>query len=66
MQKKISQARKMYEAYAPSSWTRAYFDSISGGFNVYHKEHKFSQIEGGGDAEKVVGCNILALIWQKQ
>ncbi|MDR1884238.1 MAG: hypothetical protein LBR26_15880 [Prevotella sp.] len=36
-------------------WEKAYFDEISGGFNVYHKEHNFSKKGGGGDAEKTVG-----------
>ena len=36
-------------------WEKAYFDKASGGFNVYHKKHKFSEIGGGGAAEKMVG-----------
>jgi hypothetical protein len=38
-----------------SDWNKAYFDEISGGFNVYHKYHQFAPAEGGGEAEKIVG-----------
>ncbi|GHT49624.1 hypothetical protein AGMMS49982_03460 [Bacteroidia bacterium] len=55
MPENIRQAYTKYNSYDPSCWTQAYFDYDSGGFNVYHTEHKFSQTEGGGDAEKVVG-----------
>ncbi|GHT19186.1 hypothetical protein AGMMS4957_02880 [Bacteroidia bacterium] len=51
----VLHAREKYDSYDPSCWTKAYFDDVSGGFNVYHTEHKFSQTEGGGDAEKIVG-----------
>ncbi|GHT53072.1 hypothetical protein AGMMS49982_15050 [Bacteroidia bacterium] len=52
---KIGQAREKYESYESKCWTQVYFDNFSGGFNVYHKAHQFSQIGGGGDAEKIVG-----------
>jgi hypothetical protein len=51
----LLQAREKYESYDPSCWTKAYFDAVSGGFNVYHKDHQFSKIGGGGDAERIVG-----------
>ena len=44
-----------YNSYNSEIWTKAYFDKLSGGFNVYHKEHNFSKKGGGGDAEKIVG-----------
>ncbi|GHT18606.1 hypothetical protein AGMMS4957_01210 [Bacteroidia bacterium] len=51
----ILRAREKYESYDPSCWTKAYFDDVSGGFNVYHKLHQFSSVQGGGDVEKTVG-----------
>ncbi|GHT41442.1 hypothetical protein AGMMS49965_11230 [Bacteroidia bacterium] len=51
----LRQAREKYESYDPSCWTKAYFDAISGGFNVYHKSHQFTLVGGGGDAEQIVG-----------
>ncbi|GHT20436.1 hypothetical protein AGMMS4957_07300 [Bacteroidia bacterium] len=54
----VLHAREKYDSYDPSCWTKVYFDDFSGGFNVYHKKHKFSQIEGGGDAEKIVGYRL--------
>jgi hypothetical protein len=53
--KLIKEAKRKYNAYGSEDWTKAYFDKISGGFNVYHKEHNFSKKGGGGDAEKIVG-----------
>ena len=47
-------AARKYNSYG-SDWEKAYFDKFSGGYNVYHKEHKFSTIQGGGEAEKIVG-----------
>ena len=44
-----------YHVYDSEKWIKAYFDELSGGFNVYHKEHNFSKKGGGGDAEKIVG-----------
>jgi hypothetical protein len=52
---KIIEAYLKYSSYDPNCWTKAYFNNASGGFNVYHKDHRFSKIEGGGDAEKMVG-----------
>ncbi|GHT18603.1 hypothetical protein AGMMS4957_01200 [Bacteroidia bacterium] len=48
-------ARERYDSYDPSCWTRAYFDDVSGGFNVYHNDHQFTKTQGGGKAEKLVG-----------
>ena len=44
-----------YNSYDSLTWEKAYFDELSGGFNIYHKEHKFTEVGGGGEAEKVVG-----------
>ena len=43
-----------YNSYG-CEWEKAYFDELSGGYNVYHKDHKFSSIGGGGEAERIVG-----------
>jgi hypothetical protein len=51
----IKDAKLKYNAYSSEDWTKAYFDKISGGFNVYHKEHKFTKTGGGGEAEIIVG-----------
>jgi hypothetical protein len=51
----LKEAKLKYNAYDPEDWTKAYFDKISGGFNVYHKDHNFSKKGGGGKAEKIVG-----------
>lgn len=51
----IKEAKDKYNAYNSEDWAKIYFDKFSGGFNVYHKEHKFSTIGGGGDAEITVG-----------
>jgi hypothetical protein len=46
-----------YNSYASDEWEKAYFDEISGGFNVYHKKHQFASTGGGGEAEKLlVSC----------
>ena len=50
----IKEARAKYNSYG-NEWEKAYFDEFSGGFNVYHKEHRFSTTGSGGDAEKTVG-----------
>ena len=42
-----------YDSYDSETWTKACFDKVSGGFNVYHREHNFSSI--GGKYEKIVG-----------
>jgi hypothetical protein len=51
----IKTARAKYDAYDTNTWIKAYFDEDSGGFNVYHKEHKFTKACGGSEAEKIVG-----------
>jgi len=50
----IKAAIQKYNSYG-SEWEKAYFDELSGGFNVYHKEHQFASTGGGGEAEKIVG-----------
>jgi hypothetical protein len=50
----IKEAKEKYYSY-DNDWEKAYFDEKSGGFNVYHKKHRFSPTEGGGDAEVTVG-----------
>lgn len=47
-------AKEKYQSYE-GPWTKAYYDEYSGGFNVYHQEHQFTNTQGGGDAEKIVG-----------
>lgn len=47
-------AKEKYQSYE-APWTKAYYDEYSGGFNVYHQEHQFTNTQGGGDAEKIVG-----------
>ena len=47
-------ALQKYNSYG-SEWEKVYFDKNSGGFNVYHKDHKFSPTGGGGEAEIIVG-----------
>ena len=56
----IKEARMKFDSYG-SEWKKAYFDEKSGGFNVYHKEHKFSPTGGGGEAEKIVGVMLAKL-----
>ena len=34
---------------------KEYFDDISGGYVVCHKDHNFTKTGGGGTAEKIVG-----------
>jgi transposase-like protein len=48
------EALNRYNAYS-DEWEKAYFDLYSGGFNVYHKDHKFTETGGGGNAEVTVG-----------
>jgi hypothetical protein len=50
----IKTALFKYYSY-DADWEKAYFDPQSGGYNVYHKRHQFSQVKGGGNAEKIVG-----------
>ena len=66
----VAQARRKYNSY-DDNWTRAYFNSENGGFNVYHNDHLFSNVKPqgatftGGGAEKEVG-RILADSHAKQ
>ena len=53
--RKITQdALKKYNSYG-DEWVKAYFDELSGGYNIYHQRHNFAKKGGGGDAEKIVG-----------
>ena len=61
----IRQARAKYDSYDTQFWTKEYFDEISGGYNVYHVGHEFSETGGGGEAEIRVG-KILAKYNSKQ
>ncbi|MDR1022128.1 MAG: hypothetical protein LBL94_02480 [Prevotellaceae bacterium] len=51
----IKDALLKYNSYESDEWEKAYFDELSGGFNVYHKAHQFTPTGGGGEAEKTVG-----------
>lgn len=61
---KVKLSKAKFSLYG-DDWEKAVFDNKTGGYNVYHKEHKFSKGKSkgaslsGGDAEKVVG-NLLA------
>ena len=71
----IRQARAKYDAYDPQFWTKEYFNEVSGGYVVYHKNHVFNKTGGGGDAEKIVGIllaeyngkkgTVFSLVWKK-
>ena len=50
----LSDKRGKYNSYS-IEWEKAYFDEKNGGFNVYHKNHKFAKKGGGGEAEIIVG-----------
>jgi hypothetical protein len=50
----IHAAKEKYDSYG-DKWEKVYFDEKTGGFNVYHEDHKFSKKGGGGEAEKTVG-----------
>ncbi|GHV10189.1 hypothetical protein FACS1894162_3050 [Bacteroidia bacterium] len=51
----LKEAKAKYNSCNSDDWAKIYFDEFSGGFNVYHKDHKFSTIGSGGDAEMTVG-----------
>lgn len=56
----VAVARAKYDSY-DDNWIKAHFNDENGGFNVYHREHLFSDNKNkearysGGEAEKVVG-----------
>ena len=55
LQQEISKAAlRKYNSYG-CEWEKAYFDEFSGGYNVYHKKHQFTEEGGGGKIEKDVG-----------
>ena len=69
-QKYIQESNKIYDSYR-EDWEKVFFDENTGGYNVYHKKHQFSEttpkdtnnkrIKGaitGGAAEKIVGENL--------
>ena len=58
---RIDLSRRYYDSYDPNVWTKAGFDPKTGGYNVYHKDHNFSTIGGGGQAEKEVGAILMKL-----
>jgi len=54
----ISKARAEYNAYSGTEWTKAGFDEHSGGYWVFHKEHRFDPTIGifgipRGDYERI-------------
>ena len=68
-QDKVKQAREQFDSYG-DDWNRAYYNEQTGGFNVYHANHQFSDNRSarededgkiikarltGGEAEKEVG-----------
>ena len=53
--KYIKKAKAKYDSYDCNVWIKAGFDENSGGFNVYHIEHDFSETGRGGDAEETTG-----------
>ena len=61
----IREAHAKYDTYDPQFWTKEYFDEISGGYVVYHRDHNFTKTGGGGEIEKIVG-KILARYNGKQ
>jgi len=42
----INEARAKYDAYDTDEWIKAGFDEQSGGYCVYHKEHRFDPTKG--------------------
>lgn len=52
--KYIDKGKEKYNGY-DKAWTKEGFDENTGGYNVYHVKHQFSDTKGGGDAEKAVG-----------
>ena len=47
--KYINDARAIYDSYDNDVWIKAFFDDHSGGFWLYHKEHKFDPTIGEFD-----------------
>lgn len=60
----IAKFKAKYDSYS-DEWEKAYFDERTGGFNVYHSKHQFTETQGGGEAEKAVG-KLLASLSGKQ
>ena len=49
----IKESKTKYNSYNTNEWEKIYFDDKSGGYNIYHKDHNFSNV--GGKYEKKVG-----------
>ena len=60
----ISKRRKEYQEYVESGWHKLYFDEDTGGYNVVHPMHQFSNSKPkgvpktGGEAEKWLGIQL--------
>jgi hypothetical protein len=53
----LKEAKAKYNAYDSHTWTKAYFDKFSGGYNVYHKDHCFQKkVEAGTLKKLLVKC----------
>ena len=37
----LKRAKEKYNSYDINDWVRAYFEDVSGGYNVYHREHQY-------------------------
>lgn len=51
----IQESWRKYNTYDLKYWERKYFNEETGGFNVYHKKHQFTETSGGAKAERIVG-----------
>jgi SPP1 gp7 family putative phage head morphogenesis protein len=51
----IKQAHKQFSAYNTNEWIPAYFNSLNGGYNVYHKGHNINKKSKGWKYEKTTG-----------
>ena len=54
----IKAAKALFDSYDENVWDKAYFDEHSGGYAVFHKDHKFDPTIGvfdipRGDYEKI-------------
>ena len=60
----IKEVRTRFNSYHTDEWEKSYFDEYSGGYCVYHKEHKFDPKKGKfgisrGEYEKRASENLL-------
>ncbi len=51
----IQESWRKYNTYDLKYWERKCFNEETGGFNVYHKKHQFTETSGGAKAERIVG-----------